>query len=223
MSSGSIQGFNLEELRNIFRDNRSWIELAKVIKIEPADDRSLVRVLVEQFPEGDQIVCRMSWPSVGPDAGFYQLPSIGDMVLVALEDGDRDNAYVIKSLSSKEDTIPQQAIDGDTIVKALAGKNTHISSDTGLFLGKGDPDTPPDEPIVLGNALKTALETYISDRIIEILDEFLANPVGMGNLGNAVPLFPALSTKLTTIKAGIETDKANFDDFLSDLAFSEKG
>ena len=221
--NGKIHHLDVQELRNIFADQRSWIELGKVLKVEKSEDQSVIRCLVEQFPEGDQIVCRMSWSGVGPEAGFYHPISVGDMVLMALEDGSRDNAYIISRLSSKDDKIPAQAMEDDTIAKALPGKKAHLVSDTRVNIGLGNPDAEPEEPLVLGNALVTALETYISDRIIEILDEFIGSPVGMGNLGNPVPLYATLSSNLGTIKAGIVSDKTSFQDFLSQIAYTEKG
>lgn len=137
MSYGSTKGFDLEALREIFKDRRAWIELAKVLKVEPATDCSMTRVLVEQFPEKDQLVCRMSWPATGPDSGIFQLPQVGDMVLVALEDGDRDQSYVISRLTSKEDTFPKQVLDNDMVIKSLAGKNLHLASDTRVNIGLG--------------------------------------------------------------------------------------
>lgn len=47
--------------------------------------------------------------------------------------------------------------------------------------------------------------------------------VGIGNLGNPVPLYPSLATELVGIKTGITTDKLSFDDFLSEIAYTEKG
>jgi uncharacterized protein involved in type VI secretion and phage assembly len=115
-------GFDIEMMRSLFQDSRIWIVLAQVKQTNITTDRATMRVKVETLPDRDLIIAQMTWEAVGNDGGVFMLPNPGDIVLVAMENGSPDNAYVIKRLTNKEDTIPQRALTGDLVLKALAGK-----------------------------------------------------------------------------------------------------
>ena len=146
---------DLELMRNMLADNAVHIALATIKATELVADRSLLRVRVQLLPENLEIIAMMSWEHVGPNAGIFGFPVPNDLVLVAFVDKDPDLAFVIKRLTSKEDKIPLQAVNGDTVIRALAGKRTHLLSDTEILLGRGGA-TDPTEPLVLGAVFKAA-------------------------------------------------------------------
>lgn len=98
-----------------------------------------------------------------------------------------------------------------------------------------------DEPLVLGNVLKTFLAD-LTGKVTEILDatktlasDIKAGPIGIGNLGSPVPTHPsliakieALTAQLDVLKTGINTLKiSNLDspatNILSQTAFTARG
>lgn len=216
-------GFAINEFLDVFRGllaQRRWIASGKIIELGAALDRSVMRVKVCVFPDSEEVIARMSWDSVGPDAGIFQQPQVNDLVLLAFEEGSEDYPFVIKRLTSREDTFPLRVLEDQLVLMSLAGKKVSIGSDTRVNIGRGGL-VEENEPLVLGNAFKAAFEQS-SDRTVEVIDKIILGPIGIGNLGNAVPVFPQLAADLAVIKTNITTDKLNFDDFLSDIAFTEK-
>src|SRR5690606_21645799 len=117
-----MRGFDLEALREIFRDNRIHIAVGVIKKMIYASDKSSLDRMVSIFPEAKEIVAQMSWEAVGPESGCFFPPSVLDMVLVAIVEGDDDQAFIIKRLTSREDKIPINVVNGDVVLKALSGK-----------------------------------------------------------------------------------------------------
>lgn len=154
MAKGSM----LEELREMFRDDRLHMSLAIVKQIEVAADRSVLRVKCTVLPDNHSIVARMSWEAVGPEAGIYQFPSVNDLVMVAYMDGEADQAFVVRRCTSKEDKLPLQAVGGHLVVKALNGKKLYLVSDTRINLTKGG-EGP--EQAVLGTTFKAAYSQHL--------------------------------------------------------------
>lgn len=212
---------DLESLREILKDNRQHIAIASIVRIELADDRSCLRCLVNVFPEQRELVAKMTWDSVGPNSGIFSFPVPGDMVLVAFADGDSNDLFVIKRLTSKTDKIPIQAVEGDTTVIALNGRRIWITSDQKIFISKGTNE--PTEPLVLGNQLKTLLSV-----VLEKLSELslkTSTHTHIGNLGypttppNEAADFAQLQSFFTEKKA----DPVDNGAILSNIAFTEKG
>jgi hypothetical protein len=199
----------------MFRDTRQHIALGKITKLGVADDRSCLRVqakLLDPSVEEDrEVVAVMAWDDVGPECGVIRFPEVDDLVLLAFVDGHADECYVIKRLTSQEELIPLKALDGHTILAALAGKNVYLTSDTKIFIGM--PDNEGTEPLVLGDILKTC--------ITGIINAFLnASQIGQSAMG-PVMLDPSVRTALQQ-----ELDNRVNDadqNFLSKLAFTERG
>ena len=216
-------GIAINEFLDVFRGllaQRRWVASGKILEIGKAVDRSVMRVKVEVFPDKEEVIARMAWDGVGPDAGIFYPPAVDDLVLLAFEEGSEDYPYVIKRLSSKDDTIPLRAMADELCITARSGQKLNLTSTERINIGRGGVSEEA-EPLVLGSAFKTAFEQS-NDRIIEVIDKIILGPVGIGNLGNAVPTFPQLAADLTVIKSNITTDKLDFDSFLSDIAFTEK-
>lgn len=195
----------LEELKEIFTDDKLHIMVGKVLQLEVAADRSVLRCIVQILPDNIKMVARLSWDAVGPDAGIFQFPSINDMVLVGFLEGHEQDAFILRRLTSKEDKIPIQALSGHTVVKALSGKKNFINSDTEINLTR---EGPGNERIVLGDTFKTA---YSKD-----LDE-TAKHRHIGNLGY-LTFVPDNVTEFETLKASPVDDAV----MLSDLSKTEK-
>ncbi len=197
---------DLEALREVFRDHRLHIAIAKIKQISVAQDRSVVRVLVSVFPEQREIVAKMSWEAVGPESGFFQMPVINDLVLVGMVDGDEESAFVLKRLTSKEDKVPLRAVDGDLVAKALTGKRVWVTSSDKVYLSRGDAE--PTENLVLGKVFQTFMSTF--------LEKYIAH-MHIGNLGYYTAP-PDNASDVTSLKA----DPIDNDGVLSDLSFTEK-
>ena len=201
------KGLDLELLRDMMKDtNDVSILLARIDKLALANDRSALRVLCTIIPDNIEMVARMSWQSVGPNAGIFAFPSPNDLVLLGLVDSDEDQAFVFSRLTSKEDLIPLQAVDGSTVIRALAGKKTHVLSDTRINLGKGGSE--PTEPLVLGTTFQTGYKAH--------LDADIAH-THIGNLGFDTAV-PSNVADYQAVKASPVDDDA----MLSDLTFTEK-
>jgi hypothetical protein len=198
--------FDLELLKEILRDKRVHVAVGIIKRLEMAADRSVLRVLVNIYPEERPCICRMTWDAVGPSSGFIQMPVPDDLVLVAFGEGEEEQGYVIRKLSSKVDKIPTEADSGDLIAKSLAGKNTRVISDTKVLLAR--PESVPTEPLVLGNVLKAALSEWLEAEAVH---------KHLGNLGYMTSV-PDNADVFTSLKSSPVDD----EEILSDLSFTEK-
>lgn len=230
-----MANMDLELFKEVFKDKKSHIALAKIKKMSLVSDRSALKCLVSIFPDQREVVARMTWAMTGPDAGVVEFPSVDDLVLVAFADGENDLAFVISRLSSKEDKLPLKAVDGHLVLKSKSGKQAWLTSNSKIYLSKGN--TTPTQNLVLGQELKTLL-SYVLAQLADQADKLkqLSNDISthnhIGNLGYPVsaPLnaaaFTAAATQFDTKKTNFENKKASpVDDqvILSDLAFTEKG
>lgn len=221
-----ILGIDLNELKQIFQDERLHFDIGQIDSVETAIDASVMRCKVITFPDQDVIVCRMSWEFVGPNAGLYAEPQPGDMVLFAFADGNQQQGFIIKRLTSREDTIPiRAAILKHWVLQALSGTELSLSSDTGIYIDRGGL-LPADEPLVLGSVLKDAQES-LYDQMIDFLDKLIAGPMAIGDLGGSTPTHPTLIINLTVIKAQVALDKLVYvttaaTNWLSQIAFTER-
>lgn len=199
------KGFDLELLKEIFQDERVHLKVGLILDLEVEPDRSVLRASVSLLPEGTEIIARVSWDLVGPDAGIFQFPSKNDLVMVAFTDGHEDNAFIIRRLTSKVDKIPMQAINGHLVLRALSGTKTFLNSDTEVHLTR---DGEGDEALVLGNTFKEAYSAHL---------QIDATHGHIGNLGyNTSP--PAEMQDYLDIKDSPVDDES----MLSDLAKTEK-
>lgn len=213
----------LETLKALLSDNKVWLTLAKVIAVAPATERSVIRVKVLAMPSGNELIARCTWQSVGPNAGIYGPVNVNDMVLVGAADGDEDSAYVIARLSSAEDLIPKQALDGDTIIKSVAQLKLHLASLERINIGLGNYESQPTENLVLGQVFKQMMIDVLNVCIALCNETSTHTHIdGMGVI-TTVPqqasAFVDLAGDYSTIKASPVQD----EEVLSDLAFTEKG
>ena len=214
--------FPLEELKQVLKTEEIIFAIGKIQALHLAQDRSVLRCTCQILSEGDDysIIARSSWEYVGPDSGDFQFPAIGDMVLIAYVNDDPDLAFIIKSFTSREDTIPQNATTGDRVIKTLKEKNLWLTGQKAVYLTKGD--EIPTENIVLGQVFKK----FASDLIDNLMD-LLTAVEGMthtGNLGNPTspPLNVAMFTQIKAKLMEIKQNPVDNDNILSGVAFTSK-
>lgn len=225
----------LEEFKELLQDDALHLFIAKIKKLHLASDNSFLRVEVEVWPEQRIIMCDMTWDHVGPNSGFYNFPNVGDLVIGASAEGEVDQSFILKRLSSSEDTIPKTALTGDSVLKTIDGKKLWLTSDTRVNLSKGD--TEPNENVVLGQRFKATYSDHLSklitciEKIVTQIDHTISHD-HIGNLGfqtggvrNPAPM-NAIKGELNTLKGEINTLKSSKVDnefILSDMTFTEKG
>lgn len=229
------RNLDLEALKMIFKDQRVHLAIATIKKVSVASDRSFVKCLVEILPEKREVVARMTWPSTGPEAGFYDLPEKNDLVLVGFADGNNDYAFIITRMTSTVDKIPLRSVGGDLVVKSKAGKKAWFTGRLKAFITQGD--TVPTENLVLGQQLKTLLIDLLA-KVSELstkcdsLSAEIATHQHPGNLGYPTGQ-PYTSSQFNNLATQFNGIAADFDDLssspvqdeviLSDFAFTEKG
>ena len=214
----------LEDLRAAFADTRTVSALGVIKRLALLSDRSALRVLVSLFPEGEQIVATMTWEAVGPEAGIFDFPAVGDLVLVEFVDKDPDSAFVTRRLTSKTDKIPLKATEGHLVMQAKDGKEVYVA---GSKVNLARRNQIPTEPVPLGNVLKTMLGNEI-DKNVEALTAIKTGPLGLGNLGAPVMPAPALVATLNGVIESLNTIKETYittagTNIVSQVAFTERG
>ena len=211
---------DLEALKDILKDDKLHIGIGIIKRLHLASDRSYLKVSLSVLPEQREIIATMTWENVGPDSGDFEFPSQNDLVLFAQAEGDDDQAFVIKRLTSREDKIPAEAATGDKVHRAKAGKKYWNVSDTNIYLSRSG--TVPTENLVLGQELKALMSDILAQLAIHA--QTTGGHDHIGNLGfKTTP--PNQAGDYTTIETAYNDLKASpVDDetILSDLAFTEK-
>lgn len=206
----------LEFLRQALGDNRQHIAVGKITQLGPAPDRSCLRLQVQIFDTNSEqdreVVAIMGWDDAGPDCGSVRFPEVGDMVIVAFVDGDADQCYVIKRLTSKEEKIPLKAMDGSTVLGALAGKKLFLASDTKVSVAK--PGSEGTENLVLGQVFKAFMA--------QVLD-YLAQHQHTTSAPGVLTSPPSGPTGKAADFTALKSSPINDEAILSSIAFTEKG
>lgn len=195
----------LENLREIFADDRLHLSIGVIKQLSVADDRSYLKAMVNILPDNINMICTLTWDAVGPNAGIFQFPSVNDLVIVGYLNGHENDAFIVRRCTSAEDKIPIQAINGHLVLKALDGKKSFLNSDTEINLTR---EGPGNERLVLGDTFKAAYSSHLG------ID---AAHTHIGNLGYPTQV-PIQAAQYNAIKAS-PVDNANM---LSDLSKTEK-
>ena len=215
-------GPGLEDFREIFKDQRTHIAVAKILQISMVSDRSYLKCLVSIFPEERQVVARMGWDSVGTDSGIFCFPEINDLVLVAFADGENETGFIFKRLTSQEEKIPLTAVDGSMVLKSHPGKKLWLTANgSHLHLSQGD--TAPAENLVLGQQLKTLLVNILTE--LKTMATTASTHTHTGNLGypTAPPTQASDFATNGTNFDNLKSSPVNDNTILSSFAFTEKG
>lgn len=210
----------LEELKKILGEGKLHVYLGMIQKLHLAKDRSYLKVSVSVLPEERTVISTMTWDSVGEDSGDFEFPTPGDLVLLVNAEGDDDNSFVIKRLTSRADKIPQAAADGDKVHRAKAGNKYWNVSNTKILLARGDAE--PSENLVLGQVFKSFMQVFLE--IAKENSQNSADHKHIGNLGyftskpDLEPEFLLRKEEYNEIKESPIDDEL----ILSDLSFTEK-
>jgi hypothetical protein len=196
----------LENLREIFADDRLHLAIGVIKQLSVADDRSYLKAMVNVIPDNINMICTIAWEAVGPNCGIFQFPSVNDLVIVGYLDGKENDAFVVRRCTSSEDKIPVQAVDGHLVLKTLPNKKAFISSPNEINLVRGD--AAGNERLVLGDTFKTAYSSHLG------ID---AAHTHIGNLGYPT-LVPIQAAQYQAIKASPVDDAL----MLSDLSKTVK-
>lgn len=222
------QDFDLEYLREVFKDRRTWMVYATVKSVKISSDKSTVFCQLDVLGRDDPktgtpwtITARLGRSFVGPAAGDWDLPSRGDLALVALPDGEPALSMILCYASSTEDTVPTELDAATTLWKAKTGQKMLIKSQGGDIIeqptdgGKIRHGSPAsDEPHVLGNVNKD----YMTE-LHRILDQ--APQIGFDAIALPVFLDPQVRLELQMAKLQyLDTPATNI---LSQKAFTERG
>lgn len=196
--------FDIETFKELLRDpNELHLAIGKIKKLGVASDRSVLRVQVSIMPEEREIIAMMTWETVGIDAGDFRFPKVDDLVLVGFVEKDPNQAFILRRLTSKTDTIPAKALLGHRVIQTEAGaEEIFIASDERINLAKRN--SVPLEPLVLG----LVAQQYFSDELTQL--STLADEVGTladkasSLLGQVKDLVTALTTfaGALTVEAG---------------------
>lgn len=199
--------YDLEFLREIFKDVRQHVCIGVITQMGLAKDNSCLRVRINLLPDEREIVANMSFADVN-DVTF---PEVDDLVTVCFVDGNPDDAHVLSRYSSSDELIPSFARTGHSVKYSRTGKKLYLGSDTKIALAK--PNHEPTEPLVLGQVLATFLQN--------VINAFLNAPnIGTCAVG-AVVLDPGIRTNLLQyLNTYITTNATNI---LSQIAFTERG
>ncbi len=218
-----MANFPLEEFKNLLKDDRVYISIGKILKLYLAEDRSFLKCLCEIITEGDdrQIIARMTWDSVGPEAGDYQFPSVGDVVLICYVEGDDDMAVIIKRFSSIEDKIPKNAEAGDRVIKSLPEKNLWLTGQKKIILSKTDAQSS--ENLVLGQVFKK-FQIDLLDKLIECM-KTLAVETHTSSMPGYPTTPPTQAAAYQTVKDALNSLKSSpieDEEILSKYCFTSK-
>lgn len=212
---------NLEELKNIFGDDRPHLEVARVDEIAISNDNSVMRVRCTIVPDNFEVVARVTWDQVGEGDGDFGPINVTDLVLLGFT-GD-GQAFVMRRLSSKADKLPEMLNEGHSIKRALPGKKLYLGSNIKTLVQKVGSLVDPTENIVLGQVLKTLLSEILAELALQAQN--IIEHTHTGNYG--VETSPPLNaTDFSDNKSVFEAKKASpVDDelMLSDIFFTEKG
>lgn len=212
---------DIESLREILKDDSLHLGLGIIKRLHLASDRSYLKVTLSVLPEEREIIATMTWENVGPDSGDFEFPSPGDLALFAQADGDEEYAFIVKRLTSSEDTIPEEATTGDKVHRAKAGKKYWNISDSKIFLSKSG--TAPTENLVLGQVFKT----FAQDLLLEFKDMLQTLQVethtsGLPGYLTSVPTQQINYANNETEVDSLKSSPIDDEDILSDLSYTEK-
>ncbi len=125
----SVSGQNPSSLLASLSNRREYravpsIAVALVTDNQDPDNLNRVKVMYPAFSDQDSSYwARIATPSAGKERGFQFLPEVNDEVLVAFEQGDINQPYVIGSLWNGKDAPPQPASDAKDkrMIKSRSG------------------------------------------------------------------------------------------------------
>jgi hypothetical protein len=221
----------IEDLRYLLQSAPAMY-LGQVIQTSDLDEEKteyLVRCRL--LPDKGEVVAHATY-SLG---GGQEKAQANDVVLVAFPGNDAEYAVVVTILSNDARLLHPRTDSGDVVLVSRPGMKTNIVSDTRVNIGKGG-ETEEDEPLVLGNTLKTFMETVfqkvetlagevkkIADETKTALDLIKTGPITAPGTPAGGPAtadgltWPALATALATPISNLGTSATAANTVKSDI------
>lgn len=210
---------DIEFLKSALKENALHMSMAKVQTVEIAPDRSYMRAKVLLMPTLYEAKCYVGAEYTAPGAGLFLPLRPDDLVLVGFPLADPENGVLIKRLTSREDTIPEE-FNNDKVVLKCAGPETFAVVCDSIKLGS-DGTT---ENLVLGQVLKTFLSSLLSE-----LSAMAASAASHTHISS----MPGYPSEVPDVAGDFSGNQGIFDSLksspvedeviLSDIAWTEKG
>lgn len=107
--------------------NMFSVTTGKVVENWEEKHQGMVKVEMFLGEEGKNQTdwVRVAQPYAGKGFGMYFLPEVGDEVVVAFNQGDRDHPIVVGSLWNTVDTVPEETADEKNTVKRIQTMGGH--------------------------------------------------------------------------------------------------
>lgn len=176
--------------------------VAAAIVTNNQDPDGLGRVKIT-FPwlsdENETDWVRIATLMAGAERGSYFLPEVGDEVLVAFEQGDINQPYVIGMLWNGEDRPPEQNSDGNNNIRKIRSRSGHEI----VF---NDDDTAGQEKveILTSSGHRILLDDSTGQEKIEIVDKTGSNKMTIDSVQNAITIESAMQLKIKSNMVEIE-------------------
>lgn len=175
------------------------ITIGIVTDINDPDKKNRVKVRLlnrtDSVQETDFI--RVMTPAAGKEFGFFDLPEVGDEVLVGFIDGDFTDPYVLGSLWNTKSPAPVTVADGKNEVRTLKSKTAHK-------LEFNDGEDAPGVSLVSAKESKVILDD--KGQLITVSDKDGNNCLKIDIGGGTVTLEAKTKLVLKSGKASIEID-----------------
>lgn len=175
------------------------ITIGIVTDINDPDKKNRVKVRLlnrtDSVQETDFI--RVMTPAAGKEFGFFDLPEVGDEVLVGFIDGDFTDPYVLGSLWNPKAPAPVTVADGKNEVRMLKSKTAHK-------LEFNDGEDAPGVTLISAQESKLVLDD--KGKLITVSDKDGSNSMKIDIGGGTVTLEAKSKLVLKCGGASIELD-----------------
>ncbi len=121
----SLEMINMSNMQD--SNNTFGVTIAKVINNKD-DPEKIGRVQIE-FPGRGKPDNSWAWvvsPMAGNNKGFFFLPDVDDEVLVAFEQGDINQPYILGVLWNEKDKPPGKNENGENNIKMIRSRSGHV-------------------------------------------------------------------------------------------------
>lgn len=207
----------LSVYKQLFRDNRQYFVLVKIVEVEVAEDGASVQVTAEDVLNGHEHFFNASFDSALQGAILKN-----ELWVACFANGDTSYGFLIQKVANEKHTIHPKARQGETVLSCTQGKKVNISSNHEAVL---------DQSAVLGPELvewllKLTAEVKGLANKINSLSQWAAthtHPVVSVGSPTGPPVVPATTTA-TPEKTAIEAiePESETDKFLSDFCFIQE-
>ena len=203
--------------RQLFRDNRDFFRVVRIIKEEVAQDGSGTMLQAETVTDGLECLLSLSW-----DPALQSPVQEGDLWLAGFVNGDLNNGFAIQRLYNEKDKQhPKTVMGGATVLSSRKAKKIHVSNDATANLTQS---------AVLGPALVewllklTAEVKNLADDINSLANHGRTHTHPTAALGPPSTPTPPATASATAEKTAIGQleRKTETDKFLSDLLFIQE-